>query len=100
MRELRIKIYNVFENSQNQKEALGKIRNLLVPNLKKKDRPYCGKRLHRFIMENFMLYDCVNHPKKAAGLLWINKGFIEDPKLNDWEIRLTEKTFNQEPCLE
>jgi hypothetical protein len=100
MRELRAKIYSIFDSSQNQKEALGRIRNLLVPNLKKKDRPYCGKRLHRFIMECFMLYDVVNHPQKAAGLLWLNRGFIEDPKLNDWEISLTEKTFIEEPCFQ
>jgi hypothetical protein len=100
MRELREKIRNVFDNSSDQKEALSGIRQLLVPNLKKRERPYCGKGLHRFIMESFMLYDCVRHPDKAAGLLWLNRGFIEDPRLGDWEIKFSEATINPEPCYE
>lgn len=92
MRELRNKIRQIFDEAQDNQEALGRIYQFFIPEWDQIGSidgwPSCGNRLHHFILENFMLYDCVHHPQDAAGLLWANKGFIEDPRLGGWEVHI------------
>ena len=89
MEEIKKKVETIFETGKNQVEILDGIYGLLarqaVPGFIA-DRPFCGKRLYRFIAQKFQTYDYQHFPKAFPGGLWFTKGFRESKLLDDWEV--------------
>jgi hypothetical protein len=99
------KIEEIFDKARNQAEALNEIYRLFIPNWYGVKRlagwPACGKRLNRFILDKFIVFDFEKHPGTLAGGLWLSRGFSEDPALEPWEVDLSrcQFTYEEKPCF-
>ncbi len=80
----------IFEQHENQSDALVDIYKLVFPDWEAIEKingfPEAGDRLWKFICSQFIEFDGKHHPKVFKGGLWFNTGFSSNGNLKPWEI--------------
>lgn len=83
-------ILNVFENAEDQIEALIGLNKLVYPDFDEIKRVNgfikIGEKADLFISESFVEFDKQKHPEVMAGGMWMCFGFSVDGSIDDWEI--------------
>lgn len=95
---LRKQIKKIFEEHDNQADAVVEIYKLALPtwdDIKSIDGyPEAGEELCRMICREFIEFDHKYHPGSFAGGLWLNKGFSVNRNLSPWEIGFDDCSVN------
>jgi len=87
-------ILHIFENSDDQQEAMIAIYRLVFPGWDDIERieggwPKANRRTCIFILGKFIEFDHrKNEIDTMCGVMWFNNGFSIDDELKDWQISL------------
>lgn len=103
MRASQEAIDRIFEESQDQDEALSRIYRLVFPDWEKIKKihgwPACSQDTWRYICRKFQELDRKFHPSVIPGGAWMNSGFSSSEQLKGWNIDVSPCTVEYEEAV-